>query len=159
MSSRAGFVSEEDHFDASPEVVSQENALSEDQDSLHNFGLELFNGHPPLMLRISKEQRSAARSHSVASEAPDPPQATSAENVVAVEPSTTTVISAMSPHKVLTAVELAQQQAFPDVGLNIMGVGCQYPEKTVTAQQLRELAYRHYPRTPLSVFFILHLNR
>ncbi|KAJ3544564.1 hypothetical protein NM688_g5725 [Phlebia brevispora] len=90
MSSRAGSVSEEDHPDASLEVVSPENAPSEDQDSLHNFEMELFSGHPPLMLRTSKEQRSAARSHSVELEAPDPPQATPAENVVAVEPNTTT---------------------------------------------------------------------
>ncbi|PSR73495.1 hypothetical protein PHLCEN_2v10787 [Hermanssonia centrifuga] len=51
----------------------------------------------------------------------------------------------MSPHKVLAE---AAQQSFPEVDLHIMGVGSQYPEHTVSPQEFREFALRHYPRTP-----------
>ena len=59
----------------------------------------------------------------------------------------------MSPHKVITAVEAAQQHEFPEVNLHIMGLSCNYPEHTVAPRDLRDLAYRRYPRTPALVVF------
>ena len=54
----------------------------------------------------------------------------------------------MSPHKVVTAVEAAQQQTFPETDLHIMGIAAQYPEHFCVPQDLTELAHRYYPRTP-----------
>lgn len=50
----------------------------------------------------------------------------------------------MSPAKLRTQSE----QLFPELNLSVMGIGSQYPEHTVTAQEFREFAYRHYPKTP-----------